>query len=80
MKSAVDADELTKIKAISGSGDIESWAALVECLRSRRVNNIEWVQGTLDLGDVNQPLYIDNLNYPFRCSELSNISRLLAKG
>ena len=76
----LDADELTKIKAISGSGDIESWAALVECLRSRIVNKIEWVQGTLDLGDVNQPLYIDNLNYPFRCSELSNISRLLAKG
>lgn len=79
----LDADELAKIKAISESGDIESWAALVECLRSRIVTKTEWVQGTLDLGDVDQPLYVENLsslNYPFRCSKLSDISQLLAKG
>ncbi len=75
----LDAGELTEIKAISESGDLESWAALVKCLRSLVVAETEWVQGMLDLGNADQPLYIDNLNHPFRCSELNNTSRSLAQ-
>jgi hypothetical protein len=76
----LDTGELTEIKATSESGDLESWAALVECLRSRVVNQTEWVQGTLDLGDVDQPSSSDHLNHPFRCLELSNRWTSLAKG
>ena len=76
----LDIGELTEIKAISESGDLESWAALVKCLRSRVVNQTEWVQGRLDLGDVDQPSSSDHLNHPFRCLELSNRWTSLAKG
>jgi hypothetical protein len=57
----LDVDELAEIKAISELGDIESWATFVECLRSRVVSETEWVQGTLDLGDVDQLLFADDL-------------------
>ena len=62
----LDAGELIKVKAISESGDIESWSALVKCLRSQIADQTEWVQGTLDLGDVDQTSSINHLNHPFR--------------
>ena len=76
----LDAGELVEIKAILESAKIESWTALVECLRSRVVNQTEWVQGTLDLGDVDQPSSIERLNRPFRCLEPSNVWISLTKG
>lgn len=52
----LDARELVEIKAISDSGDIESWSNLVRRLRSRIVERIDWVQCTLDLGEMSMPL------------------------
>jgi hypothetical protein len=52
----LDAHELAEIKAISDSGDIESWSTLVRRLRSRTVDQIDWVQCTLDLGEISMPL------------------------
>jgi hypothetical protein len=52
----LDARELVEIKAISASGDIESWSTLVRRLRSRIVERIDWVQCTLDLGEISIPL------------------------
>jgi len=48
--------ELLEIKALSDSGDIESWSNLVRRLRSRIVDRIDWVQCTLDLGEMSMPL------------------------
>jgi hypothetical protein len=48
----LDTRELVEIKAISDSGDIESWSTLVRRLRSRIVDRIDWVQWTLDLGEM----------------------------
>lgn len=69
----LDACELIEIKTISDSGDIESWAALVRCLRSRIVDQTEWVQCTLDLGDVDQLPSVDDLIHPLRYPEFSNV-------
>ena len=52
----LEAKEVIEIKAISGSGDIESWRTLVRHLRSRIVDRIDWVQCTLDLGEISMPL------------------------
>ena len=52
----LDADELVEIKAISDSGDIESWITLVKRLRSHIVDRIDWVQCRLDLGNISMPL------------------------
>ncbi|WP_335105512.1 hypothetical protein [Nostoc sp.] len=68
----LDARELFEIKAISDSGDIESWSALVRCLRSRMVNRIDWIQCRLDLGEVDQLSFADSLN-ALEYSEFSNV-------
>jgi len=52
----LDARELVEIKAISASGDIESWSTLVRRVRSRIVDRIDWVQYTLDLGEMSMLL------------------------
>lgn len=52
----LDARELVEIKAISESGDIDSWITLVRRLRSPIVDRIDWVQCTLDLGEMSMPL------------------------
>ncbi|MBL1179257.1 MAG: hypothetical protein FWK01_30100 [Pantanalinema sp. GBBB05] len=74
----LDASELAEIKAISELGDLESWAALVERLRSRVAKNTEWIQGTLDLGGVDQFSSTDYLNHPLKCLEHSNGWKSLA--
>lgn len=56
----LDTRELHKIKAISDSGDLESWSILVRHLRSRIVDQIDWVQCTLDLGEMSIPLDWEN--------------------
>jgi hypothetical protein len=60
----LDARELTEIKGISDSGDIESWSTLVRRLRSRIGERIDWVQWTLDLGEMSMLLdWEDTINY-----------------
>lgn len=60
----LDASELAEIKAISDVGDIESWSTLVRRLRSRIVDQIDWVQCTLDLGEMSMPLdWEDRVNF-----------------
>lgn len=71
----LDAHELVEIKAISDSGDIELWSALVRRLRSRILARIDWVQCTLDLGEANQLSFADGLN-PLEYSEFSNVGRI----
>jgi len=60
----LDASELAEIKAISDVGDIESWSTFVRRLRSRIVDQIDWVQCTLDLGEMSMPLdWEDRVNF-----------------
>jgi hypothetical protein len=60
----LDARQLVEIKAISDSGDIESWSTLVRRLRSRIVDQIDWVQCTLDLGEMSIALdWEDKVNF-----------------
>jgi hypothetical protein len=68
----LDTRELFEIKAISDSGDIESWSALVRCLRSRIVNRMDWIQCRLDLDEVDQLSFADSLN-PLEYPEFSNV-------
>nr|MDZ8061871.1 hypothetical protein [Nostoc sp. EkiNYC01] len=68
----LNAHELAEIKAISDSGNIESWNALVRQLRSCMVNRIDWVQCTLDLGEADQLPFANGLN-PVEYSEFSNV-------
>lgn len=68
----LDANELVEIKSISESGDVESWDALVKCLRSRMVERAEWVQGRLELGETDRQSDFDKLN-PLECSEMGNV-------
>ncbi|MEC4814452.1 MAG: hypothetical protein SAK29_14435 [Scytonema sp. PMC 1069.18] len=58
----LDAHELVEINEISDSGDIESWSVLVRRLRCRRLERVDWVQCTLDLGEANQLSFADGLN------------------
>jgi hypothetical protein len=68
----LNAHELAEIKAISDSGNIESWNALVRQLRSYIGNRIDWVQCTLDLGEADQVSFANGLN-PIEYSEFSNV-------
>jgi hypothetical protein len=64
--------ELIEIKAVSDSGDIESWSSLVRSLRSHEVDCTDWVQCTLDLGKAGQLSFADGLN-PLEYPEFSNV-------
>ncbi|WP_235083059.1 hypothetical protein ACF3DV_32930 (plasmid) [Chlorogloeopsis fritschii PCC 9212] len=66
--------ELLEIKAISDSGNIESWSALVRRLRSRIVDRVDWVQCTLNLGEPDQLSFTGNVN-PLEYSEIINLGR-----
>jgi hypothetical protein len=52
----LDERELVEINAISDSGDIASWSDLVRRLRFRIVDQIGWVQCSLDLGEMSMLL------------------------
>ncbi len=54
--ATLTAPELVEIKTISESGDIESWSTLVRRLRFRILDEIDWVQCTLDLGEMSMLL------------------------
>jgi len=69
---ALNTSELVEIRAISNSGDVTSWSALVKRLRSRIITRTSWVQCTLDLGEVEQPSSTDELT-SLECSEFSNV-------
>lgn len=68
----LDVEELIEIKAITNSGDIGSWNALVKSIRSRMVERIDWVQCTLDLGQEDDVLFTDSLSLP-KHSEYSKV-------
>lgn len=60
----LEASELVEIKEISAGGDIESWNTLVKHLRSRTTDRVDWVQCTLDLGELSMPLdWEDKVNF-----------------
>ncbi len=61
----LDACELIEIRTISDSGDVGLWAALVKRLRSRLFDQTEWVQCTLNLGNVDQLSSMDDPRHPF---------------
>ncbi|MBD3885845.1 hypothetical protein IFO70_29475 [Phormidium tenue FACHB-886] len=55
-------DEINDIKSLTALGDVRLWDTLVKHLRSRTLKEIDWVQGTLDLGETNQVLPSDSAN------------------
>lgn len=52
----LEAHELVELNAISDSGDIASWSDLVRRLRFRIIDQIGWVQCSLELGEMSMLL------------------------
>lgn len=65
-------EELIEIKEITNSGDIGLWNALVKSIRSRMIEQTNWVQCTLDFVDEDDLSFTDSLS-PLHCSEYSNV-------
>ena len=68
----LDVEELIEIKEITNSGNIRSWNALVKSIRSRMIEQINWVQCTLDFIDEDDLFFTDSLSL-IHCSEYSNM-------
>ncbi len=68
----LDVEELIEIKKITNLGDTESWKALVTSIRSRMIEEINWVQCTLDFVNEDDSSFTDSLSV-LHCSGYSNV-------
>jgi hypothetical protein len=66
------AEELAEIQVITNSGDMELWNALVQRIRSRMMEPIDWVQCTLGFGE-DDPLSLAHNLQPLQYPEMSKV-------